>query len=215
MDLLRFEKLPLIGIMRGIRSADVPPLAECCLSAGLETLEITMNTDGAAEMIRHLKNIAGATMMIGAGTVTNKGDLLSALEAGASFIVSPCFIEEIVDYCCNHSIPVFPGALTPGEIFKAWTAGATMVKVFPSSVFGHTYFKEIKAPFNLIKLMATGGVNPQNVGDFFSSGASAVAFGASIFKNEWMQTNQFEKIETGIKDLINAFKSWKAKQLLL
>jgi len=110
------------------------------------------------------------------------------------------------NHCLARSICVFPGALTPSEIQKAWGLGATMVKVFPAKVFGPAYFKEIKGPFSDIELLACGGVNKDNVADFFGSGASAVAFGASIFKKEWLKTRDFSAIGGEIKALISAFE---------
>lgn len=93
--------------------------------------------------------------------------------------------------------------MTPQEIFEAWEAGATMVKVFPSKFFGPSYFKEIKGPLNQIELLACGGVNAENVGEFFRCGASAVAFGGSIFKKEWLTQKRFDLIEEEIKGLID------------
>ena len=99
-----------------------------------------------------------------------------ALGAGATFIVMPVLVEDVVSRCVRNKIPVFPGALTPQEIYNAWNAGATMVKVFPSGSFSSAYFKEIKGPFNGIKLLACCGITPDNIKDYFVCGASAVAF---------------------------------------
>jgi len=149
--------------------------------------------------------------MIGAGTVLNLESLKAALDAGATFIVMPVMIDDVMDYCVKNVIPVFPGALTPGEIYRAWSAGATMVKVFPSGGVGPDYFREIKGPFENIELMTCGGVTPENIPAYFSNGASAVAFGASIFRKEWLAAKEFSKIAGEIRRLIGSFKQADAK----
>jgi 2-dehydro-3-deoxyphosphogluconate aldolase/(4S)-4-hydroxy-2-oxoglutarate aldolase len=134
-------------------------------------------------------------------------DLNNALEAGAKFIVCPSLIKEVVDKCVKENIPVFPGALTPTEIHRAWLFGATMVKLFPASLFGPGYLRAIKAPLDNIKIIAVGGVGPQNISKFFENGADAVAFGAGIIRNKWLDDDQYELIEHQLKSLIESYKS--------
>lgn len=199
MYLSRFKKKPIMGILRGVEADVIEPLMETVISAGLETIEITMNTKGAAGLIRKANKASRKRLAIGAGTVLGMESLKSALDAGASFIVMPVLIRDVVEYCRKNKIPVFPGALTPQEIYDVWDAGATMVKVFPSGFFGPAYFKEIKGPFGGIELLACGGVTPANMKEYFSNGASAIAFGGSVFKNEWLAKRDFESIEQAIK----------------
>lgn len=209
MDVNQFRKLPIMGILRGVAMDKIGPLAESVISSGLQTIEITMNTPQAPELIRVMANVAQGRFAVGAGTVLTMADLYSALDAGASFIVLPILKNDIVEYCERNGIPVFPGALTPHEIYNAWQAGATMVKVFPASFFGPPYFKEIKGPFQDVELLACGGVNPQNISSFFSNGASAVAFGGSIFKKDWLEEGNFSLIEEHIKKLIESFHAFQ------
>ena len=205
MDVDRFNELPILGILRGIGADAVEPLTETIVSSGLKTVEITMNTDDASSLIRKMAGAADNRLTIGAGTVLSMDDLRSALDAGASFIVLPVMIPDVVEYCATHSIPVFPGAFTPQEIYNAWSAGATMVKVFPAKFFGPDYFKEIRGPFGDVKLLACGGISSESIGSFFSSGASAVAFGGSIFKKEWLDTREFTLIGNAIRELISRY----------
>lgn len=204
MDINQFKKLPVMGILRGAREEMIEPLAECVVSSGLKTIEITMNTPGAPELIQQMSGFSKGRLVLGAGTVLTTDVLHSALDAGATFIVLPTLVDDVVDYCVKKSIPVFPGALTPKEIYNAWSAGATMVKVFPAKYFGAGYFKEIKGPFNDIELLACGGVTADNIKSFFSCGASAVAFGASIFKPEWLEAGEFDRIKESIRTLLAA-----------
>ncbi|PIQ86259.1 MAG: 2-dehydro-3-deoxyphosphogluconate aldolase [Candidatus Omnitrophica bacterium CG11_big_fil_rev_8_21_14_0_20_43_6] len=163
MDIAVFKQKPVLGILRGIPAALIEPLIETVVSAGLETLEITMNTPGAAELIRKAKKVSAKPLVLGAGTVLTQQELESALDSGASFIVLPVLVREIVEYCVKKKIPVFPGALTPQEIYQAHLLGATIVKVFPAKFFGPAYFRQIRGPFNTIGLLACGGVTPDNL----------------------------------------------------
>ena len=203
------KELPVIGILRGISKEQVEPVIDSIFRAGLKCVEITMNTPDADKLIVKMINLADDKFVVGAGTVINKSDLKKAIDAGAKFIVMPSIVEEVIEYCIINDIPVFPGALTPTEILKAWNMGATMVKVFPATVFGTGYFRDIKAPFRNIELMAVGGVSADNIREFFEMGASGAAFGASIFKKDWLENKEYDKIENGIKAIIKGYTDWK------
>ena len=205
MNIKEFEELPVLGILRGITYDMISPLVKCAISSGLKSIEITMNTENAPELIKQTKKEANGLLSVGAGTVLTLEEMEQALTAGASFIVMPVIVEDIVVYCTANNIPVFPGALTANEIYYAWKLGATMVKVFPAKAFGPGYFKEIKAPLDNIKLMATGGVSADNVNEYIKNGANALSFGASIFKKNWLENAEYDKIEAEIKKLINNY----------
>ncbi|MFA5367204.1 MAG: bifunctional 4-hydroxy-2-oxoglutarate aldolase/2-dehydro-3-deoxy-phosphogluconate aldolase [Dehalococcoidia bacterium] len=205
MDIDRFRELPLMGILRGVQSDVIEPIVETAVSSGLQTIEVTMNTPGAPDLIKRAVKCARGRIMVGAGTVVTSEHMKLALDAGAGFIVSPMLIYDVVEYCRDNEIPVFPGALTPQEIYNAWIAGATMVKVFPSNLLGPEYIKEVKGPFNSIEMLACGGVTPENIRSYFDCGASAVAFGGSVFREEWVKARDFDSIGRSIKALISAY----------
>lgn len=205
MDINKFKQLPILGILRGIEESMAEPIVEAVISSGLKTIEVTMNTNNAASILKMMVKAAQGRLMIGAGTVTKMEDLHSALNAGASFIVMPNCGYDIIEYCVKNEIPVFPGALTPNEIYNAWEAGATMVKIFPAKVFGPEYFKEIHGPFENIELLACGGVSPENIGQYFACGASAIAFGGSVFNMDWIKTGRYDLVEESIKTLATGF----------
>jgi len=209
MNIQTFKQLPILGILRGITLDAIKPIADVSMNTGLNAIEITMNTEDAPKLIETMRNHCGEKMSVGAGTVTSFEILKKAINAGAEFIVMPIINTTVMEYCTDQKIPVFPGALTPNEIFKAWNLGASMVKVFPASVFGPSYFKEIKAPMNNIELLACGGVSEKTIGEYFKNGASAAAFGASIYKKEWMDSNKYELIEKELQLLIQAYENWK------
>jgi len=207
MKINDFKKLPILGIMRGVKSRNLEPLLETVIQAGLKTIEITMNTAGADLLIREAIKTSGKSLAIGAGTVTDMKSLHLALDSGAGFIVMPVLVREVVEHCAKNGIPVFPGALTPKEIFDAWEAGATMVKVFPAKFFGPEYFREIKGPFQNIELLACAGVTPGNLKAYFENGASAVSFGSGVFRNEWIEKKNYTAIGSRIGEYIDSFEN--------
>ncbi|MBN1952392.1 MAG: bifunctional 4-hydroxy-2-oxoglutarate aldolase/2-dehydro-3-deoxy-phosphogluconate aldolase [Bacteroidales bacterium] len=193
--------LPILGILRNIEEKDIAPLVEVFIKTGIRHIEITMNTPGAELLIRKMADEAKGNLVVGAGTVLDSKMLFSALESGASFIVSPSTKKEIVEYCVNNSVPVFPGALTPTEVHMAWDYGATMVKLFPSGMYGPGYIKALKGPFDSLKIIAVGGINEGNVAKFIAHGADAVAFGAGIIRPVWLEEGKFDIITDKIRQL--------------
>jgi 2-dehydro-3-deoxyphosphogluconate aldolase/(4S)-4-hydroxy-2-oxoglutarate aldolase len=182
----------IIGIIRGANKDNIEKVIQAAIDGGLENIEITLNTPNALELIAK----ASKKCAVGAGTVLSVDEAKAAIEVGAKFIVSPIADAATVKYCQVMDIPVYPCGVTPNEIYAAWKIGATMVKVFPAKSFGGPgYIKELKAPFNEIKLLACGGVNPQNIREYFDAGASAVAVGSSVFNKKWMDEGNFEAIK--------------------
>ena len=206
MDLQRFRKKPLLGILRGITPVELSPLFESLIAGGLETVEITMNTPGAGDLIQTAVKRYGRQMTIGAGTVLSLKDLKTALKAGATFIVSPVVVPPVIEYCAKRKIPVFPGALTPQDIYEAWEAGASMVKVFPAGCFGPDYFRELKGPFPRIDLLACGGVTKENLKAYFQNGASAIAVGGSVFRKDWIAAKKFTLIRKKLHAYLDVLK---------
>lgn len=195
-------KIPILAILRGIEEIHINQLVNCFLEASIDTIEITMNTPFAPRLIQRTIEVSENRLTIGAGTVLTLKELHEAISAGSKFIVTPVVDSEIIKKCTDRGIPVYPGALTPTEVWQAWNAGATMVKVFPASMFGPNYFKELRGPFNSIKLMAVGGVKPQNIAEYFNCGANAVAVGGSIFSKERLGNNKFADITADLKELV-------------
>ncbi len=207
MNLERFRRKPLLGILRGVTREQLSPTLASAVAAGLETLEITMNTSGAAELISQARLAAGEDLEIGAGTVLTVEDLNTALDAGASFIVMPTLVEDVAAECVRRGVPVFPGALTPQEIHAAWRAGAAMVKVFPAKFFGPEYFREVKGPFDDVLLLACGGISAESLPHYAACGADAYAFGGSVFNPSWIQAGEFARVEASARALVDAHAS--------
>jgi 2-dehydro-3-deoxyphosphogluconate aldolase/(4S)-4-hydroxy-2-oxoglutarate aldolase len=118
---------------------------------------------------------------VGAGTVTTIELLDQALAAGATFIVTPAVLPDVIRACVERKVPVLPGAMTPTEILTAWRLGSTMVKVFPADQLGPGHIKAVKAPFPEIPLMPTGGVTVETLPAFKKAGADAFGVGGPLF----------------------------------
>ncbi|AQG79840.1 bifunctional 4-hydroxy-2-oxoglutarate aldolase/2-dehydro-3-deoxy-phosphogluconate aldolase [Spirosoma montaniterrae] len=176
-----FARAPIVGIIRHLRPDEVAAILPVYVESGLTTLEITMNTPGADELIHDALAEYAGRLNIGAGTVRTLADLDSALTAGAQFIVTPTVDEAVIRQCFDRGVPIFPGAFTPTEIQRAWTLGATMVKVYPAGVLGPTYIRDVKAPLDDVKLLPTGGIGLDNVAAFMQAGADGVGMGSQLF----------------------------------
>ena len=209
-DLNRFELAPVIGILRGVKEESLQGVAEASIAGGLQFLEITLNTADSLHLIKKATE-QFIDLTVGAGTVLSLEEAKKAFDSGAKFIVAPDFEEEVAAFCVENKLAYFPGALTPTEIQRAWKSGATMVKVFPASQMGPEYFKQIKGPFDKIKLIAVGGVNPGNIKKYLGAGADAVALGGSIYSVERMENGRFSEIQKDIEEFMFEVKTFYSK----
>jgi 2-dehydro-3-deoxyphosphogluconate aldolase/(4S)-4-hydroxy-2-oxoglutarate aldolase len=187
-------KMPIVGIVRNMEMDDFREILPVYIEAGLTNIEVTLNTRGAQRMIEYANHEYGNKLVTGAGTICDMEDLQTALNAGAKFIVTPIIDISVIEECTIQEIPVFSGAFTATEIYKAWKAGASMVKVFPLGSVGPNYIKDIKGPLNQVKLMPTGGVDLSNILDFFKAGASAVGIGGKLFDPTMVQEKKWDQL---------------------
>ncbi|TVY06703.1 bifunctional 4-hydroxy-2-oxoglutarate aldolase/2-dehydro-3-deoxy-phosphogluconate aldolase [Paenibacillus cremeus] len=174
------EAVRIVAIVRGVEEQHILSLAEALKDGGIPVMEVTLNTEGALGMIEKLQEAYGDTMYIGAGTVLDVEDAKQALDAGASYLVTPNTDEDVIRYAVERGAPIFPGAMTPTEVVKAHKAGATAVKIFPGASLGIGYLKELMGPLNHIPMMAVGGVNEENIAEFMRIGCFGVGIGGSL-----------------------------------
>lgn len=187
-----FEKAPIVGIVRNLSIEAVKQILPVYRAAGLTTIEITMNTPGAADIIRYALENEQEGLNIGAGTVCTKGDLELALDAGAQFIVTPILNKKVIKSCVKKGVPIFPGAYTPSEIYNAWSLGANVVKVFPATALGPEYIKDLRGPMNQLKLMPTGGVSLENMNEFLKAGATGLGIGGQLFDKKLIDAQDWD-----------------------
>lgn len=174
---------------------DAEPLAKALIEGGLPCAEVTFRTAAAEESIRIMSE-KFPDMFVGAGTVLTIEQVNRAVKAGAKFIVSPGLTPEIVKYCQNIGVPVFPGVVTPSEIQTALNLGLKVVKFFPAEPSGGLkMIQAMGAAFVGLKFMPTGGINAQNVVDYLKDEKHILACGGSwMVKGSLIEAGEFDKI---------------------
>lgn len=150
--------------------------------------------------IKKMVKAANGRAIIGAGTVLNTEQVRAAYEAGAKYIISPNTNEAVIKETLRLGMISIPGAMTPTEIEQAYSYGAHIVKLFPADDMGVHYIKNLKAPLSHIPLMATGGVNPETIPEYYRAGAEAFGTGITILKPDYVADGNFE----GITELARA-----------
>ncbi len=206
----KFDEMPVIGILRNVPLPDIEAILPFYIKAGFTNLEVTMNSNGAEETIRHLSENY-PSLNIGAGTVCDKNDLKRAVKAGASFIVTPVVDEKVIKKCVKWGIPIFPGAFSPLEIYTASKYGATGVKVFPANHLGPAYIKDVLAPFQYLKLYPTGGVNMENISAYFKAGAKGLGMGGTLFLAPLLETKDYENLGLHFEKVALAVNNAKSR----
>lgn len=169
----------IVAIVRGIHPNDVIKIAHALLAGGVTTMEVTMNSFNALTVIEQLSKEMKDKMLIGAGTVLDEKMTNEVIDAGARFIISPIVDKKIIKATKKRGAVSIPGAFTPTEIFKAYSFGGDIVKVFPASS-NVSYIKEVRAPLPQIPLMPTGGISLENIQDFKKAGAVAFGIGGAL-----------------------------------
>lgn len=173
---------------------DAEPLADALVKGGLPCAEVTFRTDAAEESIRVMAQ-KYPDMLVGAGTVLTIEQVDRAVAAGAKFIVSPGFDPEVVDYCIEKQIPIFPGIITPSEAAQAVKRGLKVVKFFPAEPAGGiSMIKAMAAPYTGIRFMPTGGINAKNLEDYLSCDKILCCGGSWMVKGDLVKAGEFDKI---------------------
>jgi 2-dehydro-3-deoxyphosphogluconate aldolase / (4S)-4-hydroxy-2-oxoglutarate aldolase len=176
----RVRREGAVAVLRLPDAAQTVRAAEWLVAGGVTALEVTLTTRGAIDAIRELVARHGDAALVGAGSVLEPDQARRAVDAGARFIVSPVCLPEVIEAAAALGVPAMPGAFTPTEALRAHQAGASIVKVFPSEVLGPAFIKGVLAPMPFLKLMPTGGVTPDNVGQWLAAGAIAVGLGSAL-----------------------------------
>jgi 2-dehydro-3-deoxyphosphogluconate aldolase/(4S)-4-hydroxy-2-oxoglutarate aldolase len=196
----------VVAIIRVASAQEAVEVCEAIAKGGVKPIEITMTVPGAIDAIKELKGAMEDNVLLGAGTVLDPETARAVILAGAEFVVCPTLNLEVIKVCRRYSKIVIPGAFTPTEILTAWEAGADIVKVFPATVGGPRYLRDIRGPLPQIRLMPTGGVNLENTPDFIRAGAVAVAAGTSLVDKKAVSERKYDIITENAKKFIEAVK---------
>jgi 2-dehydro-3-deoxyphosphogluconate aldolase / (4S)-4-hydroxy-2-oxoglutarate aldolase len=194
----------VVAVIRANSKDQLVGIAEALLAGGVPAIEVTMSTPKAIAGIEMLADKFGDNAVIGVGTAVDAATARDAIAAGAQFVVSPVFDEQIVSTTRRYGKISIPGAFTPTEILRAWSAGADVVKVFPSTALGPQYFKDVLAPLPQLRLTPTGGVDQKNAGDWIKAGAVFVGAGSSLVSKDALSKNDWPAITANAKSFVAA-----------
>ena len=211
--LQRIRDTGLIPVVRAESADQAMRAVEAIKAGGVGVLEVTMTVPGAIGVIAQLAKAYEGEAVIGAGTVLDPETARACIQAGAQFIVSPALNEETIVFCRENDVAVFPGALTPTEVLRAWNAGADAVKVFPAgAVGGASYLKALKAPLPQIELVPTGGVSLKTAADFIKAGAMALGVGADLVDMKALREGNAELITERARQFIEIVREARQSQ---
>jgi len=195
------------GVVAVVRLNDLGPavpLTEALVAGGVRAVEFTFTNPAAAGAITAAREAMGSRALVGAGSVLDAETARIAILAGAAFVVTPTVSLPVITMCQRYAVATIIGALTPTEILTAWEGGATYVKVFPASVGGPRYLRDVLAPLPQVKLVPTGGVDVENAGEFIRAGAVAVALGSNLVSPRAVASGDWESITNSARAISEA-----------
>jgi 2-dehydro-3-deoxyphosphogluconate aldolase/(4S)-4-hydroxy-2-oxoglutarate aldolase len=204
------EELGVVAIIRLHDPAALGGVVDALAEGGVRALEVTMTVPRAIDLIGELAPTLPGDFLLGAGTVLDPDTARRAVGAGAQFIVSPVFRPEVIAAGHQHNVPVMPGCFTATEILSAWEAGADVVKVFPATSVGPAYLRDIRGPLPQVKLMPTGGVSIDNVGDWLRAGAVAVGVGSALLDAKAISARQYAPIIENARRIVQNVRAARA-----
>jgi len=196
------EQLGVVAIIRLQDPHALHGVVQALAEGGVRALEVTMTVPRAIELIAELAPTLPDGFLLGAGTLLDAATTRRAITAGAQFIVSPVFRPDVISAGHEMDVPVMPGCFTATEILNAWEAGADIVKVFPATSVGPSYLKDIRGPLPHVKLMPTGGVSIDNVGDWLKAGAVAVGVGSALLDAKAIAAGSYGVIADNARRMI-------------
>ena len=205
------QKMGVVPVVVLNDTKDAAPLAKALVEGGLPCAEVTFRTEAAEESIR-IMTTEFPEMFVGAGTVLTIDQVDRAVAAGAKFIVSPGFDPEIVDYCIEKDIPVYPGCITPSEVAQAVKRGLKVIKFFPAEQFGGvSTIKALAAPYTGVKFMPTGGVSAKNLESYLSFDKIVACGGSWMVKGDLVKAGKFDEITELVKEAVQLVADIRSK----
>jgi 2-dehydro-3-deoxyphosphogluconate aldolase / (4S)-4-hydroxy-2-oxoglutarate aldolase len=201
------ERAGVVAVIR-IKDPDkVQAVVDAIAEGGVRAIEVTMTVPGAVGLIKTLAPRMPKGFLFGAGTVVDAATAAEVIDAGAQFVVSPVFRRSLIEACHDRGVPVTPGCFTPTEILDAWDAGADLVKVFPATVLGPGYIKDVRAPLPQVKLMPTGGVTVENAGEWIKAGAAAVGVGTALLDTKAIEAGDYAVLRAKAERIVANVRS--------
>lgn len=200
----------LVAVVRAETKDAAKRITEACIEGGVVAVEVTFTVPGAHEIISELaKSYSSDEILLGAGTVLDPETARIAILSGAQYVVSPCLNIDTVRLCNRYRVPIMPGAMTIKEVVEAMEAGADIIKLFPGEIFGPAFVKAINGPLPHAKIMPTGGVSIDNVGEWIKAGCVAVGVGGNLTSGA--KTGDYQSIATKGKQYIEAIRAARGR----
>lgn len=202
-ELVKIQKLKIVPVLALQDAGDADDLASALVEGGLPCAEITFRTDAAADSIRIMAK--RGDIQVGAGTVLTTEQVDRAIDAGATFAVSPGTNPKVIEYCLKKGLPITPGVATPSDIERALELGLEVLKFFPAETLGGlSALKAFSAPYGNCNFIPTGGISAANVADYLSFPKVLACGGTWIAKKELVQAKQFDQIVKICKEAVIA-----------
>jgi len=174
---------PIVAILRGITPSEILRVAEALIEAGIDALEVPLNSPDPMQSIELAVERFGADLPIGAGTVLSESQVSQLADIGARLVVSPNMDEQVIAATARNGMISLPGTMTPTEILKAKSAGATGAKLFPARGLGKLFMGDIKSVLpSDFPLLAVGGVDASNARGWIEAGADGLGVGSSVYR---------------------------------
>lgn len=200
--LAELEARRALCIIRAPIIPDPVGLARTLVEAGMPIVEFALTTPDAPRLIEQASRVDG--LILGAGTVMSEQDARDAINAGATFLLTPGLRAAVAEEAVRHDIPVVLGAMTPTEVATAVDLGAAAVKVFPAARLGPAYFSDLLGPYPDVHLVATGGLTAENAASYLANGAIAVTAGSGVVGPKLAAESRFEEIGQRAKEFLSA-----------
>jgi 2-dehydro-3-deoxyphosphogluconate aldolase/(4S)-4-hydroxy-2-oxoglutarate aldolase len=170
----------IIAVLRGIRSPRVERVVTALRDGGVRFIEITVEAAGAVETLTALRGSVPSDVILGAGTVTTVPEAEAAVGAGARYLVSPGFVDDVSAYATARDLLYVPGVMTATEVGIALRRGHNILKLFPAGLMGIEYLRALQAPFPEARFFAVGNIGTSDVAPFLAGGAAGVAMGSQL-----------------------------------
>ncbi len=171
----------IIAIIRGVAADAVTAICEALLEGGIDHAEVSLSRPKEGlECLARLRAAFGPELKLGAGTITSEKDLERARSAGAAYIITPAFDEDLVKAALAGGMPILPGVFSPAEVMRALRLGLTQLKLFPAGELGPSYVKSLLGPFPDAEFIGVGGIGLENLAAFWRAGCRRFAVGSNL-----------------------------------
>lgn len=199
----------VVAILRADSSEGLVEATEALVAGGVTAVEVTMTTPNALEVIGAVVAKLASQVLMGVGTVIDPETCRAAILAGAEFVVTPVTKPEVIRLANRYEKPIISGAFTPTEALLAHESGADFIKIFPADQLGPAYVKNILAPLPMLRIMPTGGVTPQNTGEYLKAGAVGVGAGSTLLTKEALAKRDWPAVTKRAAEFVAAVRAAK------